>query len=138
MRAAVNSRLPIERIEIIRDGEVVAVQENDEGARELTFETEVPVEKSSWIAARAFSSESLPYNGVPVMAHTSPVYVEVDGQPRVSPEDAAFLADWTDRAIEWARSEARFQFEAQREEMITLFERAKSIYLLQMPGETHP
>jgi hypothetical protein len=138
VRAEVNSRLPIERIEIIRGGEVVASKENVEGERELVFETEVPVEKSSWIAARAYSSEQLPYNGVPVMAHTSPVYIQVDGQPRSSPEDAAFLADWTDRAIEWARSEARFQFETQREEMIALFERAKRIYLRQMPGATEP
>ena len=66
------------------------------------------------------------------MAHTGPIYVEVDGRPRQSLEDAAFLAGWTDRVIEWARTEARFQDEAQRGEMIALFERAKAVYLEQM------
>ncbi len=87
---------------------------------------------STWLAARAYSSEQLPYNNVPLMAHTSPIYVEVDGIPRRSAEDAAFLAAWTDQIIEWARTEARFLHEDQRGEMVALFERAKAVYLEQM------
>ena len=138
VRVEVRSRLPVERIEIIQGGEVVAVKENVEGVQELTLQTEVTVDESSWFAARTYSSEQLPYNGVPVMAHTSPIYIDVDGRARRSPEDAAFLAGWTDRAIEWAQTEAKFQYEAQRDEMIALFERAKAVYLEQMPPGTQP
>ena len=66
------------------------------------------------------------------MAHTSPIHMEVDGAPRQSRDDAAFLAGWTDRVLEWARTEARFQDEAQRDEMIAPFERAKAVYLEQI------
>ncbi len=132
VRATVSSRWPVDRIEIIEGGTVVATMENEDGARDLVFETEVTVSRSSWVAARTYASHELPYNGVPVMAHTSPIYIDVAGRPRRSPEDTAFLAEWTDRAIEWARTEARFQYETQREEVIALFERAKAIYLDQL------
>lgn len=128
VRAAVRSLLPVDRIEIIAGGQVVAVKENVAHARDLTFETEVSVEKSSWIAARAYSSHVLPLNRTPVMAHTSPIYVEVDGRPRRSSEDAAFLMEWTDQAIEWAKTRAQFHSDAEREEMIALFMRARAIY----------
>ena len=128
VRAAVRSRLPVDRIEIVAGGEVIAAKENAEHARDLAFETEVRVERSTWIAARAYSSHVLPLNRTPVMAHTSPVYVEVDRQPRRSPEDAAFLMEWTDQAIEWAKTRAHFHSDAEREEMIALFMRARAIY----------
>ena len=140
MRAEVRSFIPVERIEIVRGGEVVAVGENAAGGRDFVFETEIVVEESSWVAARTFSAEQLPYQawdfvgteGIPLLAHTSPIYIEVDSKPRRSPEDAAFLAEWCDRAIDWARNQARFAVEGQREEMIALFEKAKAVYVEQM------
>ncbi len=132
VRAEVRSRIPVDRIEVVYGGDVVAALENEEGRRDLILETEVTVPSSTWLAARAYSSEQLPYNNVPLMAHTSPIYVEVDGIPRRSAEDAAFLAAWTDQIIEWARTEARFLHEDQRGEMVALFERAKAVYLEQM------
>lgn len=132
VRARVRSRIPVERIEVLQGGNVIATLENEAGRRDLVLETEVTVLSSTWLAARAYSSERLPYNNVPLMAHTSPIYVEVDGKPRQSREDAAFLAGLTDQVIEWSRTEARFQDEAQRGEMIALFERAKAVYLEQM------
>ncbi len=139
VRAEVSSRIPVERIEIIQGGKIVATIENNERSRDLVFEGDVRVDGSTWIAARAYSSELLPYqvsdllgeDGVPLMAHTSPIYVDVDGKPRRSPEDAAFLAGWCDRAIEWAKTEARFQYDWQREEMVALFEQARAIYVEQ-------
>ena len=99
VKAEVRSRIPVEKLEIVQGGEIVAVKENPDGSPNLTMETTLSVDKSSWIAARAHSEEILPYqtswyvvrDGIPLMAHTSPVYVEVDGQPTRSSEDAAFF-----------------------------------------------
>ena len=99
VRAEVHSRFPVDRIEIIQDGKVVAFLANVNGARDLAYETEVTVERSSWIAARAYSSRLLPYNNVPVMAHTSPIYLDVQGRPRRSAADSEFLAQWTDEEM---------------------------------------
>jgi hypothetical protein len=96
----------------------------------------LPIERSTWLAARAYSPEPLPFQSfpmaglppVPVMAHTSPIYVTVDGQPRRSAEDTKVLLGWVLEAIEWARTQGRFQSAAQRDEMVTLFQRAEAIY----------
>jgi hypothetical protein len=143
VRAEVRSRLPVDRIEIVQGGEVVAVKENPTGSQDLTFETNITVDKSSWVAARAYSSELLPYqawdvigfDGIPLLAHTSPIYIEVNGKAPRSREDAAYLIQWVDRAIEWARTEARYETEGQREEIIALFERAKAVYQEQIEGD---
>ena len=126
----VNSRTPIDRIEIVRGGEVVATKENPTGARRVGFTTEIPIDGSTWIAARAVSAVRLPYNqDLPLFAHTSPIYVDVPSRPISSPEDAAYFAEQCALAIEWAKSTAKVLDESQREEMIELYEKARQIYL---------
>ena len=139
--AEVSSHLPVEWLEIVVSGEVVARQENPSASRELALEVEVPVSGSAWIAARAYSPELQPYQrwvaigavGVPVMAHTSPIYVAVPGAPQRSAEDARFLADWLDRSITWAEEQGRFRSPSERAALIGLLEQAKSVYLEQVP-----
>jgi hypothetical protein len=137
-RARVDSRLPVDRIEILVNGEVVATQENTARAGHLSLEGTVEMGESSWIAARAWSSQELPYQyhltGTPsiVFAHSSPVYVRIDGRPRRSASDAALLAEICERTIRWARTAAHYQSEAQRKEVVGLYERARAVYLEQV------
>jgi hypothetical protein len=140
VRATVKSRLPVDWIEVVMGGQVVARRDNASHAESLSLDAEVSASKSTWLAARAYSPTLQPYQrweflgteGIPVMAHTSPIYVTVEGQRPRSPEDATVLAGWTDRAIEWARTEAKFHDDAQRQQVIALYERAKKVYLEQM------
>jgi hypothetical protein len=133
-RADVHSMIPVERLEVVMNGVVVATVENPDRRRDLVLEGSAEVAGSSWIAARATSSHVLPYQGgmqeagIPVLAHTSPIYITVDGRPRRSAEDAAYLRQWVDEAIAWARSGARFADERQRREVIALFQRARRAY----------
>lgn len=140
VRAHSRSRIPIERLEIVENGRVVSAVENPDRKLDVELEAKLPIERSTWLAARAYSPEKLPYQAfpmaglpsVPVMAHTSPIYVSVEGQPRRSPEDARVLLGWVQEAIEWARTQARFEKPEQREDMITLFQRAEAIYRSQV------
>ena len=140
VKAHSRSRIPITRLEIVQSGRVVATAENPSGQLDVTLEASLPVERSTWLAARAYSPEQLPYQefaiagftGIPVMAHTSPIYVSVGGAPRRSPEDARVLLGWVEDAIRWAGSEGRFQSPAQREAMIALFQRAEAVYRSQL------
>jgi len=143
VKAHSRSRIPVARLEIVDAGRVIATAENPNGRLDLTLEVSVPIERSTWLAARAYSPEELPYQafsmagftGVPVMAHTSPIYVSVDGAPRRSPEDARVLLEWVQDAIEWARSRGRFESHAQREEMIDLFQQAEQVYRKQLQSK---
>jgi hypothetical protein len=91
VRAEVHSRLPVQRLEIVRGGEVVATQENAGKRRDFALETALTVTGSDWIAARAVADRRLPYQevaafglvAVPLFAQTSPVYLEVRGTARL-------------------------------------------------------
>ena len=136
LEARVVSARPVRELQIVQGGVVIGEVKNPEGKQELTLEVEAFPQSSTWFAARAYNPELLPYqqwtliqqNGVPLMAHTSPIYVNVDGTTRTSSPDAMLLVSYVDRAIEWAQNEARFKDESQREEMLALFREARKYY----------
>ena len=130
LTARVHSRIPVEKIEIVHNGKVVALQENPEKEQRLEVRTEMSISGSSWVAARAHSLQQIPYqmDGIPIMAHTSPIYFRVGGQPRQSAEDAAFFIEWVDEALKWLEERANIPVPAQRREMQEIFERARLVF----------
>jgi hypothetical protein len=131
-------RYPIDSLEIVAGGKVIAVARNDGGASALHLTHSFVPDRSTWVAARAHGSTLLPYQvwsvlgpsgqGIPAMAHTSPVYLTVDGAPIRSRDDARSLEAAVDRLIEWTRTKAHYSSEQQRAEVISLCESAKRVY----------
>ncbi len=125
---------PVDSLEIMLGGEVVARQKNDDQASELRLRAVVTPKQSSWAAARAHGSELLPYQawlglpGIPPMAHTSPIYFVVDEAPISSCAEAGTLAAQVQQAIDWAQTEARYADRSQREEVVKLYEKALAVY----------
>ncbi|MBI4904601.1 MAG: CehA/McbA family metallohydrolase [Acidobacteria bacterium] len=64
-------QVPLRELEIVGHGEVLRKQSGTD-AKELEIDFELPVERGIWIAAKASGGKS-------VTAHTTPVYVSVDG-----------------------------------------------------------
>jgi hypothetical protein len=133
-RATMDSRLPLERVEILVNGEVVATRENSEKLRHWSFEGTLELDANSWVAARAYSSHELPYQhhltGTPsiVFAHSSPVYLKIDGGKRSSERDAALLAGICERTIRWANTAARYRDDDQRQEVVEFYDNACAVY----------
>ncbi|MCZ6644439.1 MAG: CehA/McbA family metallohydrolase, partial [Gammaproteobacteria bacterium] len=127
---------PVERLEIIAGGKVIASVANGSNASELNLSVEITPEMSTWVAARANGSKLLPYQawpllgsfGIPPMAHTSPIYLTVDGRPIWSPEDAAILAGYVQNTVDWATDTGNYLNDAQRKEVIDLYKRALEFY----------
>ena len=136
-KATVESLHPVDRLEIVVNGAVVANVDNPDGKKSLSLDGTVDVNQSSWIAARAYSDRLLPTqaqltgSGSPLMAHTSPVYVRVDGEPRTSRESAAYLMRICDQTIRWAKTMARYHNEQQRAEVVALYESARAVFARQ-------
>jgi hypothetical protein len=92
------------------------------------LETEVPLPTSGWLAARCRGERQVlqrPANQR-VFAHTSPVYVQAEGQP--APVDGAALkrfATELNRMLDWAVGEARCENERQREHLAEIFRSAR-------------
>ena len=75
-----------------RHGQVVATQVAPANGSRWEIEREIPVERSSWIAARVLGPQHrLVVNDAQVFAHSSPVYCYFGNQPISSPQDAAFF-----------------------------------------------
>jgi hypothetical protein len=72
------AQVPLTSLEIVGHGRVLA-RADGSGAARLAAELELPIERGMWIAARAQA-------GAAQAAHTTPVYVTVNGGSFVNPD----------------------------------------------------
>jgi hypothetical protein len=103
LRARVNFRsiVPIDHLELIRNGEVIASLPlaGDRTALDTSFA--LPVTESGWYLLRAYSDKATePVLDIYPFGTTSPIYVTVGKQPIRSEGDARFFLKWIDRIEE--------------------------------------
>ena len=150
IHARAESQLPYDRLEIIRNGEVIGSATPSGPRHTAEIRLEHPLRGSCWIAARAMEDLGR-YPGVEfskihraegtllsslygtrrpenVFAHTSPIYAIVDGKPIRSWDDAQYYIGYMQHAIDWLKQEARFASGEDRKSSIAAFEQAKAIY----------
>lgn len=122
---AVSSR-PLERIDIVVGGEVVAsgIPAEGEPTTECHVDVDHEVSNSGWMVARCFER----YQGGPRFAHTSPVYLDVAGEPARNRNDAAFFERWMRDQAAFYRGHPGFRTRAHRKSVIDMFEIARSHY----------
>lgn len=124
VRATARSVVPFERLELLRNGEVVAeAAASGSPVQSATIELEMPISASGWVAARC-------RDGQRVVAHTSPVYLAAEGRP-VYRDLAAVqeLLRHLDEMLDWVRREARCSTEAKREAVASVFVTARQALL---------
>ena len=132
VEARSHSLVPVDRLEIIVNGEVVrSLPATDAG--DLRLEAEVQLSRSSWIAARVLGPASrwVP-NDAQAFAHTSPVYCYLAGQPIRSPGDARFFMSWIDDLSRKVDRHGVFSKAQQKKEVLELFRRAQQVYARQV------
>ena len=148
------SLLPVDRLEIIANGEVIAEKIIEEGEHHAKLEITYKPGKSVWIAARVhqFNQEdsrngvSFPqrrdFGGGPTLlnryygtmrpetafAHTSPVYVMVDSQPTHSKEDAEYFIKYLENAIAWLKRSGHFPSGQAKQEVIDSYKKGIDAY----------
>jgi len=127
VRARMHSIVPVEHLELVQNGKVVATVPLSADHRSASATMTVPVDKSGWITLRAWSEHATP----PVLdiypfATTSPVYLTVAGIPPRSPEDARFFIDWVDRLREGAERHTGYNSAAEKTSVVDLISRARA------------
>jgi hypothetical protein len=126
---------PIQKLEIVSNGKVVASREGDGRQTEINLPFEFPIQESSWIAARAQAPGLRP--DLEIWAHSNPVYVLKDGKPVYVKEDRELVSRQWDKEIEFYRSAGLvFAQESQRAEFFRLAEETRKI--LQGPQPPWP
>jgi hypothetical protein len=137
VRVQVEARsiFPMDALDIVLNGQVVASVKPTDRYR-VTFDGQVPVTRSGWIAARVTGPERerLMMDSY-VYAHTNPVYlVKGDAKPQ-SPEDARYFLRWIDHVIGLLEKSDAFNSPAEKTEVIGLWRRARAVYVPLADGE---
>ena len=115
---------PLTAVQVIVNGVPVARQDaGKEGARKITLKHKLEAGRSCWVAARCWG----PYmtDAGPVMAHSSPVYIDVGKRCAFEPTDGEYLLTHMEGGKTWADKIGVFKDEAVRERLIALFGEAQ-------------
>jgi hypothetical protein len=124
--ASVVFHRPIEKLEIIVNGEIVAVGVGNTQRTEISLPFEVPIRESAWIAARA-KATSL-QDEPEIWAHTNPVYALKQGQPvYVEAARKAVRERWAKEAQFYRNSSLVFAEPSQRREFLRLVQETETI-----------
>ena len=128
-KVRLRSIVPIEKLEIVSNGQVVAtIPTRDRG---LAADAEVPVQVggSSWFTLRAWSSKaSEPVLDIYPFATTSPIYLTVGGKPVRRAEDARYFIRWIERVEAAARAHAGWNDEREKSEVLGRVSDAKAVF----------
>jgi hypothetical protein len=112
IEAVADSIFPIHTLQIVRNGQVVAVTEEAKGAKRLTLRATLKIEATSWLCARCAGPE---YSAVRhhdswrrgIMAHTSPIYLACGGEYSLfSAETAQYMMTLIGGSLQYIRERA--------------------------------
>jgi hypothetical protein len=134
VRAEARSIVPLVRLEVVANGQVVAGTAVAGSPLTASVEADVPMAAGGWLVARC----SGPFDHMrreAIGAQTSPVYVRLEGEPlRADPAAMAELAGELDGMLEWVATRGRFENDRQREHLAGVFRDARQ-ELLRRPDD---
>jgi hypothetical protein len=129
-RVALRSNVPIDHLEIIGNGKVVAtisLRGDRTGARDSVS---IPVSTSGWYVLRAYGDRAeMPVLDLYPFASTSPIYVRVGDQPVRSADDAAFFVRWIARLEAAARASTTWNTPAEQSLVLHNLSEAREVFL---------
>jgi TolB protein len=98
VRVTLRSNVPVDHLEIVRNGEVVASIPLEGDRTSASTTVRITAQSSGWYLLRSRGDgPAYPILDVYPYATTSPIYVTVGGQPVRSPDDARYFLTWIDR-----------------------------------------
>jgi len=121
-----HAREPIDRIEIVANGEVVHSFKPEGNVKDFEAKAAVDTGNHSWIAARC----SLKHDGAIRFAHSSPVYLA--GKWDAS-ADARYFVEWIDDLIAQTNAEPqRYASDTEKQENLAIYGQARDFYVAKM------
>jgi Tol biopolymer transport system component len=128
IKARAHAQFPLAKVELIQDGQVTATLPLARDERSASFDQDVEVTKSGWLALRA-SGAGQPDSPVPSLyAHTAPIYIEVAGAPVRSRADATYFLTWIDDLAIRVRARGRVPIEELRRHIDNQLDAARAVY----------
>lgn len=128
--ARVRSIDGLESLQIIHNGRVVASRNllaaDVDPVLDEVLSLDLLPRRSGWVAARALFRAP---DGLLRQAHTSPIYIEIDGKPIAFADDAAYMLRWIDVLEDVVeRHPERFPSDAIRKRVLETYAEARKVY----------
>ena len=126
----IHSVTPLERAEVLFNGEVIASIPFSGDRTRLSFERSFRPEESGWYHVRVSGArgESFPMDIAWVQAATNPIWVSVDGAPVRSAAAAEYALAWIDRLQEMAEAWPGWRSQAEKDHVYGQFDEARDVY----------
>lgn len=138
VEASCSSLWPIHRLEIVVNGRVVAATHTKRGARQLSLNERVTIERSCWLAARCGSNLIVSHCWpIHLGAHTSPVYVICNNEELFSPSDASYMLTLIDGGLTYLNTLSVRYNEQRHREMKAILERTRKELHHRLHRHTH-
>lgn len=129
VRGEANSILPMVALEIVHNGKTLRRVDAGPDSYRLEIAEELEVRESGWLALRVRgSAHRLAPNDREVYAHTSPIYISVDGRPVAYKEDALYFVGQIDALIDKVNQNGVFKKPAEKDDVISLFRKGQDVY----------
>ncbi len=128
-KVSLRSIVPVEKLEIVSNGAVVATIPTRDGG--LRADAEVPLRGtgSSWYTLRAWSPTAKePVLDIYPFATTSPIYVTIAGAPVRNAADARYFLRWIERVEAAASAHAGWNDALEKSEVLERLARAKAVF----------
>jgi TolB protein len=128
-RVSLQSNVPIDHLEIIGNGKVVASIPLAGHRQSMTDTIMIPVTESGWFVLRAYSDRAtLPVLDLYPFGSTSPIYVQVGDKPVRSTADATFFIRWIDRIMEITRTSTAWNSPAEQAGALRALAEARAVF----------
>jgi len=129
VKAEVRSIQPLDSLELVSNGKVIKKIDLKNLPPSPMFKesliAELRPQRSGWLAARAIFTSP---DGHMRQAHTSPVYIALDGKPTASKADAEYMIRWIDRLLQVANKPSRYSSDTERAGVRAIFQKARQEY----------
>ena len=121
--------VPVEHLEVVCNGVVVATLGRAGGQDEGDFDGSIPISRSGWCLLRADSTgAAYPVLDNYIYGTTSPVYLRVGEEGPRSPEDARFFVAWIDRVIETTSAYPDWRSAEEKASVLARLRQAQGVY----------
>ena len=137
-RAVLAANFPVDHLEIVWNGQVVASLEPRKGRLSADIEGTLAVDESGWLLLRAWNDGPHPdVLDIYPWATTSPVYVQVGSDGRRSREAAVYFLRWIDRIRGATEKNPQYRSASERDAVLQDLERARRFYaqIVERSGE---
>ncbi len=130
VRARMESAFPVERLELVRNGEVIEEFPLRDDGRTSSILKRIDVDRSGWYTLRATTARPVPpVDDTRLYAETGPIYVYKGEEPIRSKQDAEYFVQWIDDISRQAREHPGWRSDREREHVLGQFGEARAVFV---------